>query len=193
MNRLPDSPLDGAEPDRTWREALAPLRAELAGEQPPPQLEAALQAAFRARHAPAPWPRRLAGRLRRLTGWLSLEGGLWLPLGGGACVAGLAALIWLRPVLLQHGAAPSVLEPGPVARQPAELVTAFIPLGDPARLERAAHARMVRVSLPREAMAAYGLPVNPALADRPIEADLLVGDDGNALALRFVRDARHLM
>lgn len=167
--------------------AYAPLRQALAEQQAPEALELQLLATYRQVHTAKP------GRWSWLADWLRQERNLWLPLGG-ACVAALAAMLWLRPLLLQRGPlAPSAIEVA--ARQPAsdELATAFFPVGDPDRIQAADHARMVRVTMPRAALVSYGLPVNPALADQAIEADILVADDGSTLALRFVRGNHHLM
>jgi hypothetical protein len=41
--------------------------------------------------------------------------------------------------------------------------------------------------MPRSALVSLGLPVNVVRADVPVEADLLVGEDGLARAIRFVR------
>jgi len=49
------------------------------------------------------------------------------------------------------------------------------------------HGRLVRVQLPRSALAAFGLPFNEQLAERPIDADVLLGDDGLVQAVRFVK------
>ena len=66
-----------------------------------------------------------------------------------------------------------------------EIMTDFIPVVyDPTPIER---GHLVRVRLPRSAIAAFGLPVNEQHADEPIKADVLVGDDGLARAVRFVK------
>jgi hypothetical protein len=41
--------------------------------------------------------------------------------------------------------------------------------------------------MPRSALIRLGLPVNVERADTPVKADLLVGEDGLARAIRFVR------
>lgn len=46
---------------------------------------------------------------------------------------------------------------------------------------------LIRVQMPRSALVSYGLPVSPERADVPVKADLLVGEDGLARAIRFVR------
>ena len=46
---------------------------------------------------------------------------------------------------------------------------------------------MMRVDLPRSAMATFGLPVNMDRANERVKADVLVGVDGLPHAIRFVR------
>jgi hypothetical protein len=47
--------------------------------------------------------------------------------------------------------------------------------------------QVVRVELPRSALATFGLPVNLARAGERVKADVLVGTDGQARAIRFVQ------
>ncbi|WP_269531051.1 hypothetical protein [Chitinimonas sp. BJYL2] len=159
--------------DAAWR----PLRQSLQGTHAPSTLDDALLAAFRTRHTPT--------RMARLRQSLASIRWTWLS-AGGAMAAALVATLWMRPVLMERGQMPLSDTASPALAE-AELTTAFFPVGDPRRIQAAAHARMVRVSLPRAVMAEYGLPVSPELADQPVEADLLVGDDGATMALRFVR------
>jgi hypothetical protein len=66
-----------------------------------------------------------------------------------------------------------------------EIVTDFIPVVyDPDPIER---GRVVRVRLPRAALVAFGFPVNELRAEEPIKADVLLGEDGLARAVRFVK------
>jgi hypothetical protein len=46
--------------------------------------------------------------------------------------------------------------------------------------------QLVRVKLPRYALEVFGLPLNRERAREPIDADVLVGDDGLVRAIRFV-------
>jgi hypothetical protein len=76
--------------------------------------------------------------------------------------------------------------PRPV-RTPAarEIATGFIPLMvDPDPPDR---GRLVRVRLPRSALTVFGLPVNEERSEDRIQADVFVGEDGMARAIRFVR------
>ena len=66
-----------------------------------------------------------------------------------------------------------------------EVATGFIPLMlEPDPLER---GRLVRVKLPRSALTVFGLPVSEERSEERIQADVLVGEDGLARAIRFVR------
>jgi hypothetical protein len=68
-----------------------------------------------------------------------------------------------------------------------EVATAFVPLdyGNTADLQDGGH--LVRVELPRSALARFGLPMNMNRADERVKADVLVGADGLARAIRFVK------
>ena len=67
----------------------------------------------------------------------------------------------------------------------AEPMTEFIPIFyDPEPIER---GQIVRVRLPRSALTVFGLPVNEERAEETIRADVLLGDDGLARAVRFVK------
>lgn len=48
--------------------------------------------------------------------------------------------------------------------------------------------QFVRVKLPRSALQVFGLPMNMERAREPVQADIMLGEDGRALAVRFVRD-----
>lgn len=69
--------------------------------------------------------------------------------------------------------------------QPKEIATDFIVLTYDG--EVGSDAQMVRVELPRSAMAGFGLPVNMDRADQRVKADVLMGADGLARAIRFVQ------
>ena len=69
----------------------------------------------------------------------------------------------------------------------AEVATPFIPLPYGAPLADLEGATLVRVTVPRSTLVAVGLPVNGELLDEPVEADLVVGEDGIPRAIRFVQ------
>ncbi len=68
-----------------------------------------------------------------------------------------------------------------------EVVSPFMPLGytNDANLQEG--AQVMRVELPRYAMARFGLPVNMERYDERVKADVWVGADGLARAIRFVQ------
>jgi hypothetical protein len=91
-------------------------------------------------------------------------------------IAAAAAAVLLAIVL-------RVPEP-PVPSAAAEVSTEFFEIGPV--VGDVTDAYIVRVRVPRATMASFGLPVNTEAPDQRIEADLLVGTDGAARAIRFV-------
>lgn len=71
------------------------------------------------------------------------------------------------------------------APQPQEVVTDFFPLMDVApTFQRGA---LIRVSVPAASMRSVGFPVSEDHLADPIQADVLVGEEGLARAIRFVK------
>jgi len=68
-----------------------------------------------------------------------------------------------------------------------EIATDFMPLGEGNNLNFMESAQIVRVELPRSALISFGLPMNMERADERIKADVVLGNDGLARAIRFVR------
>jgi hypothetical protein len=68
-----------------------------------------------------------------------------------------------------------------------EIATGFFPIGDTSALSLADGGQLVRVQLPRSALMKFGLPVNLDRANERVKADVLLGSDGIARAIRFVR------
>lgn len=68
----------------------------------------------------------------------------------------------------------------------AEIVTDFFPLINRGT-GQVDSGQVVRVELPRSALMSFGLPMNMDRADERIKADVVVGNDGLARAIRFVR------
>ena len=62
----------------------------------------------------------------------------------------------------------------------------FIALPNAAEIDPNEDVNMVRVELPRSAMIALGFEVNPELAWQPVQADVMLGADGLARAVRFI-------
>lgn len=68
-----------------------------------------------------------------------------------------------------------------------ELATEFIPLMNREALAQMDGGQVMRVELPRSALMSFGLPMDMERATERIKADVLVGNDGLARAIRFVR------
>jgi len=105
-----------------------------------------------------------------------------------ATAAGLALMVWASIWWVR---APVLLSPvATVASR--EVVTEFLPL--PYSGVPTSTTHIVRLEVPRQALASFGLAsfeaVDPA-ASTTVLADVLVGDDGLARAVRFVRSASH--
>jgi hypothetical protein len=68
-----------------------------------------------------------------------------------------------------------------------EIATDFFPVGDVSALNLQDGGQLVRVELPRSALARFGLPVNMERANQRVKADVLFSADGLARAIRFVQ------
>jgi hypothetical protein len=68
-----------------------------------------------------------------------------------------------------------------------EVVTQFFPLREGEDLSALDGLQLVRVELPGSALGEVGLPIDPETANEPVKADVVLGQDGLARAIRFVR------
>lgn len=68
-----------------------------------------------------------------------------------------------------------------------EVATEFIPLVHGGQYAQAEEGHLVRVEVPRSALVSFGLPVNAEAPGGSVKADVLMGQDGIARAIRFVR------
>jgi hypothetical protein len=149
----------------------------------PPRVEAGLRAAFRAHQArrPAELPPRT----------------MWMPLFAGLAAALLVALGLLlvrdRPAQTpRHGSSATVQL---AASTPADVMDnespdsdGFIPLPNAESIAPDEDVNVVRVEVPRSAMLAVGLPVSADQSMDLVEADIKMGPDGLARAVRFVNE-----
>ena len=69
----------------------------------------------------------------------------------------------------------------------AEITTPYISLTQGYTLPMPEGGQVLRVELPRSALASFGLPVNEDRLNERIKADVVIGNDGIARAIRFVR------
>jgi hypothetical protein len=68
-----------------------------------------------------------------------------------------------------------------------EIVTRFFPLREGEDLTALDSLQVVRVELSGSAFGEVGLPVDPEMVNEPVKADVVLGQDGMARAIRFVR------
>lgn len=68
-----------------------------------------------------------------------------------------------------------------------EIATDFIPLSSMTAVNLQDGGQIIRVELPRSALANFGLPVNMDRYNEKVKADVLLGVDGMAHAIRFVQ------
>ena len=68
-----------------------------------------------------------------------------------------------------------------------EVATDFLPVGYTSPMNLQDGGQVMRVELPRSALAGFGLPVNMDRVNERVKADVLVGPDGQARAIRFVQ------
>jgi|KBSMisStaDraftv2_1062788.scaffolds.fasta_scaffold19159_5 hypothetical protein len=174
-------------------QALRALAENDGEREAPPEVEARLLGAFRAR--------RRSGRS-------------WAVIAAAAAALVIAALWWTNRAPQQAVSAvhpvsvvPEAAPPAPAAatitnvaraprklarkiaaaRQPEsrEVVTDFFPLMNPA--PSFGRGQMLRVQLPAAAMQTVGLPVREEHLGDLVQADVLVGEEGMPRAIRFVR------
>jgi hypothetical protein len=154
----------------------------------PPRLEASLLASYRA---------QTGLKARAYHRW-------WVPLATWSAAAAASVTLAL---FLAHGRQPTAKTvPAPHRRPPARMELAavpvapdldlmgspvgaeaqFIPLPDADELETSDEVDVVRVEVPRSALAALGFVVSAERASERVEADVAIGPDGLARAVRFV-------
>jgi hypothetical protein len=195
------------------RALLARMRAvveEMAGEGPPARVETALLAAFRAQSAIVSAP----SRARYWSNWkfAAVAAGILILISMLAIFWRSANSY--EPQREERAVAP---ESSPKLAEPqragdriaveqpknkpkrerrkasvnrsdeAEVVTEFFQLREGEDLTALDSLQVVRIELPASALDEVGLPVDPEMADEPVKADVLLGQDGVARAIRFVR------
>lgn len=135
----------------------------------PPRVEAKLLVAYRENHAAPAAPR--GPGLRAASDWL------WTGLAAAAAVVAIA-------VTLQHGPTPAATEVAELEEEAEFLPLAWGGVG----IDDVEAVQVVAVEVPRTALAGLGYG-GALLADdgAAVRAELLVGNDGLARGIRFVR------
>jgi predicted anti-sigma-YlaC factor YlaD len=107
----------------------------------------------------------------------------WLAAAAASVAAiGIALLSWgprLDP--------PPVEQAATIRNDHEEVIASeFFPLHGEREVPPGESSSVVRVAVPRATLLAFGLPMNPELAMEPLEAEILVSEDGAAQAIRFL-------
>jgi len=177
--------------ERTLSARLHLLAASMERERAPVELETILISTYRQRISSdrpslsipsqtfSPWLWRTGRSLMEVAAVILL------------CAVSLQLLLTLSPSLLptytEEPAKGPVVTPRGVQSPLVELTTDFIPLVPCVGLDCFEGGQLVRVAMPRLALIFLGLPMNEQLAQEPVTADVLIGGDGVARAIRFVR------
>ena len=115
----------------------------------------------------------------------------WVPACGVAAAAGIALLVWTHSSHVTESQKP---KPAPVLAVVAQAVVpaaeddtdaSFYPLPEAEALPAVENAMVVRVQLPVSSLQLMGVPVSEERADASVQADLLLGQDGLARAVRL--------
>ena len=162
-----------------------------AADQPPPPWLAAARADLRARRAPE-WieSRLLAAAAEQRT--LQALGATTATVGHAQRAAARPwwRRLWVAPALA--GSLAFVIGLAFLSMQPAAIAPAaaapaqFIALTSMETIAAETAPQIVAAQMPRAALAGFGLPVDPARADQPVQTELLMSPRGVVLAVRFV-------
>ena len=182
------------------KEKLQGLKEAMRNVAAPERVETALLAAFRERAHVAPrsrpvvWPRWALAAGVAAAILVAATAGLFrqkpAPAPQRVTFAVVPPVAVPLPVALPK-AAPvrlkqAVREVPPPPAKPTEIATDFVPVADPATWQPGTSGQILRVRLPRTSLASFGLPMNTDLAEEPVRADVVVGQDGIVRAIRFV-------
>jgi len=174
-------------PEKELDERLQALKQAMEAMAAPDRVEAAVVAAFRRRDmrpARRDWPR-------------------WALAAAAIVVAGVALLLNREPV--RQAPAPALPPVAVDRREVPEVVASAVPAAPPRRARQrqavqefiplvpdltwgpGESAQVMRVSMPRSALQSFGLPVDETRAFETVRADIIVGQDMVARAIRVVR------
>jgi hypothetical protein len=110
-----------------------------------------------------------------------------------AAVIGLAMFLIRQPEATHSGSRAGDLAMPQMAMTDGEINgntgvanSGFMALPNAAEIGPNEDVNMVRVEVPRSAMIALGFEVNPEQAWQPVQADVMLGADGLARAVRFL-------
>ena len=166
--------LDVDEVNAQLRPAFAALRRELHRHQAPEELEANLLSAFKQQHPPLPWWRVWIAEPWQWSGVLAM------------------ALLVIMTMLNQSHLTDMNGDRMAMAVNAGDQLDAlyedipFIALDNGESILKQDNMRIVRADVPHTMLASLGIPVNPQTAGDSSKAEMLVGENNEYLALRFI-------
>ena len=161
--------------------ALRALGESDCDKEAPPEVETRLRREFRRRRAMRRWRRgALVATAASIVAIAAFHGRQ--PRQEPAPAVAALAVQQTPPIEIAPVAAKPVRRP---SQPPREIVTDFFPLIDVA--PEFGQGSLVRVRVPAGTMLSVGLPVREDRLSDTVEADLLIGEEGLARAIRFVR------
>lgn len=206
--------------ERAWLANVRLVTTELASQEAPARVEAALLAALRTQRHPVPQPQRIT------FAWLAWR---WAAMATAMLVVlGLTGWAWLSfgsqeksqealhlpaspptptppvPTLQEDAKERAVPEPVPVrlavhrgmpqrfprtttrSAPPNEPPAPFYSLVEDGQMAPLESGRIVRIEVPAAELVKLGVPLTDTTLTQPMQADLLLGQDGLARAIRFV-------
>jgi hypothetical protein len=166
------------------RAGLRALAAKSQNASAPSRVERRLVAAFRA---------QTFSSVPRRPGWMPLM--LWATAQAATVLAGFVLLQGRQPQRTPHISRNTVevaaADPGGTVESVTlrEGYEDFIPLPDAEGIAPNEAVNVVRVEVPRSAMIPLGYAVSEENASETVEADVVLGSDGLARAVRFLNEA----
>lgn len=158
---------------RALSAALRRVARALEPEEAPPEIEARLLSAFRQRQA------------ARVSYWQRHRA--WMSAAASVLVLGFA-LTRVSPRPAAGGGHSAEVAVGESFEETEEIASDFFPLQGDLDLPDAEGRGVVRVLVPRTTLLAFGLPMNHERAFEPLQAEVLIGEDGAPKAIRFLNE-----
>jgi hypothetical protein len=159
---------------------FAALKQEMLHLHAPADVEARLLTAFAAQQA------MQHKQLKPFANWRKWFAEPWQ--WSGVLAMGLLVVLMLvnKPLLIDAGGALGMNEVAVVATDELYEDIPFIALESGEVILKQDNMRIVRADIPHTMLASLGLPVNPQVAGESAKAEMLVGDNDEYLALRFI-------
>lgn len=167
--------LDVEQIDAGLKPGFAALKQELAQLCPPLHVEENLLKAFAVQHPPIPWWRKLFAEPWQWSGVMAMTLLVTLVFVGAPNMNGVNEVASVLHPVAQVQTETDVYEEIP-----------FLALESGEAILKQDNMRIVQAQIPHTMLASLGVPVNPQAAGEYSTAEMLVGENDEYLALRFI-------